>query len=246
AIAGEMVATTEGDGYTLLTAASSVFSVMPHLNPQLPWKPLDDLTPVVMFGVAPLVIGVPPDSPYNTLEELVAAAKEQPGDLTVGSFSLALGNLAALLLNEEAGIDLTFVGFGSSAELLTAAMSGEIDVIVNGIGPMLPLFAAGSLKPIAVTNTSRYETLPDTPTVSETFPNYDAASWFGIFGPANMDEAARDTIASAVERIVEKPEIREQLLGLGAVVDVKKGADFADLVRTDFERFGALIEKIPH
>ncbi|KFL29565.1 hypothetical protein JP75_20220 [Devosia riboflavina] len=244
AVAGGIVAEATPDGYSLLMASSSVLSVMPHLNEALTWDPFADLDPIISIGTAPLAIGVPPNSPYNTLEELVAGAKANPGDITAGAFSLALAHLAVLMLDQAADIDTTFVGYANSADLLTAGMSGEIGFMINGAGPLIPLFAAGSLKPIAVTSSKRFEGLPDVPTVAETYPGYDAGSWFGLFGPHDLDPAVRDKLVATISEIVQAPAFREQLLGLGASARILTGDDFKAVIRSDYDRFGSLIAQI--
>jgi tripartite-type tricarboxylate transporter receptor subunit TctC len=167
AIGAQMVATAAADGYSLLLATGSTMVTNPLMYAKLGYDPRD-LTPVGMVAVAPLVVEVHPDVPAKDLAELIRLARAKPGRLNYASTGAgSVIHLASLLLESQAGVQLTHIPFKGSSPALAAVLSGEVEVFLDSIGSSMPLIKAGKLRALAVTTPKRLKVLPNVPTVAE-------------------------------------------------------------------------------
>ena len=243
ALAGDIVAKADPSGYTIMLSSSSMFTITPHVNAGLRWSPLKDFTPIVLIGTTPLAIGVPKDSPYNSLKDLLDAAKKAPGKINFAAQTGSMPHIAGKLLDSTAGIDITHIPFRGGAQMHAAALAGDVNVIIDGITPLIPHFQSGALKPIAVTGDTRVEVLPNTPAVAEVVPGFEAASWFSLFGPANLDPAVVKTISAAIAKMLERPDAKAKLIQM-AVLPPSGDANAArKRLQTDYDKFGDVIKR---
>ncbi|MBM3347676.1 MAG: tripartite tricarboxylate transporter substrate binding protein, partial [Betaproteobacteria bacterium] len=183
-IGTEMVARTAADGYTLVTAPSSL-AINAALMPNLGFDAVRDLAPVVLIGAAPLIIVATPGLPAGNAAELIALARARPGQLNYASGgSGSPSHLAMELFKSMAGIDVVHIPYKGGGALLNSVMSGEIQLTPSGVLIAVPLIRAGRLKAIAVTGSKRIAAAPDVPTVAESgLPGYHVSGWWGILAP---------------------------------------------------------------
>jgi tripartite-type tricarboxylate transporter receptor subunit TctC len=213
-----LVARAQPDGYTLLMSGSPTHSVGPHLFKRLNYDPMRDVPPVAMVAVAPNLLVTRSSFPAKSLAELVALAREKPGQLTYSSAGNGTsGHLAAELLKHMARIDMRHVPYKSGPEAVTGVLSGDVDFIFFTVPSVLPQVEAGKLRALAITSLARSQLVPDVPTVAEAgYPGFEALGWYALFAPRDMPQPIVAKLSGDIEKIVRLPEIRDKMVQLGA------------------------------
>ena len=223
-IAVQAVLAAPSDGYTVFVGSNSTLAVNVALFKKLPYNPQTDLAPLSMMMRAPSVIVVPPQSPYKTLKDLLAAAKAQPGKLNHagGSAGYQLMNEA---MNDQAGVDIRNIPFKGASEALTAVASGTVDVAFADITAASELIKSGKLRALAVASDRRAAILPAVQHVGEAgLLGYNAYVWVGAMVPGNTPKAETEKLAKLLGQIERLPETREFYEKIGAET-MQGGAD---------------------
>ena len=231
-IGAEAVARSTPDGYTLLLASPAEVVVLPALGQKLAYDARRDLQPVTLAGEAPLVIAVHPSVPAQTLTELIALARSQPGKIgfaTPGAGSSM--QFAGAMLEILGKVDLVHVPYKGAAPAMADTLGGQVPVLIVGIPPVVQQAKAGKLRVLAVTGERRSPALPDAPTVAELpgFAGYRFTNWMGVFLPAKTPMAIVERLNGEISRIVREPAVRDALLA--------QGVEPAGLSIAEFERF---------
>jgi tripartite-type tricarboxylate transporter receptor subunit TctC len=197
------------DGHTLLLGTSGQLAINPGLYKKLPYDPLNEFAPVTLSGIGRLYIVVPAASPFKTLDDLVQYAKAHPGKLNYGSGGRGItANLAMEMFKKEAGIDILHVPYKGSASALTDLMGGQIDVMMDAGGLVLPQIKLGKLRALGVSSTSRYSEMPALKTVAEQgYPGFEAAAWTGVVAPANTPPAVIQKLNKALLQAQSRPDV---------------------------------------
>ena len=233
------------DGYTLVGGQSGNLVVEPHAYKKLAYDALKDFTPVALSTTNFLVLVANPALPYKTLKDLIAYAKASPGRLIIASNGEGgFPHLAIEMLRREAGFDYLHVPFKSGVQIMTEMMGGRVDASIIGIASIAPYIRAGRVRLLAVTGPARAEQFPDTPTVAETLPGYDARGWFGYLAPAGTPRAVVALLNRAINRAMTAPEVKEKLNALGLSVIADTPEAFGQLLKTDYDKYGKLIRSI--
>lgn len=205
------------DGYTLMmgTVGSVVINIV--IDPNPPFDPLHDLTPIANAAEYATALVVNKSMPVNSVKEFVAYAKAHPGKLTFGSTGVgALDYTAAQLLMKEAGIKMLHVPFKGGPEALNSLMGGTIDSIVEVFPVVMGQIKGHTIKGLAVTSPYRQPTLPDLPTFKEAgFPGVVLTGWLGLYGPPKMPEDIRQMLGKAVVDIVKQPAMAQRFRAIG-------------------------------
>ena len=213
-IGAQAVATAPADGYTLLYTVNNTLSINPFIYDKLPYK-ADDFVPVVRLVTVPYLLLVPADSPFKTVKDLVAGAKARPGKLTYGSFGVGQGTHVAMArLVNEADVQIVHVPYNAPQVDLIA---GRIDALIDAPTTALPLLKAGKIRALAVMGTKRLDTLPDVPTVAETYPGFVVESWHGILAPKGTPPEVIATLSRLTLRIIATDEFRAKIHEYGLV-----------------------------
>ena len=218
-LGADVVAKADPDGYTLLMQTISSGAINYGLYRQrMPYKP-EDLAPVGLVVKVPNVIFVHPSVPARTLRELVAYAKQRPGQLNLGSSGSGTSlHMTGELLKLEAGIDMTHVPFRGSGPMLAEVISGRIHVAVDNLPSAIGHIRDGRLRALAITTTTRSPALPDCPTTAEEgLPGVEATAWFGVQAPARTPQPIIDRLAREIDAIVKEPETQAKLAELGGM-----------------------------
>jgi tripartite-type tricarboxylate transporter receptor subunit TctC len=214
-IAAELVAKAPPDGHTLLVA--NVTIAMPSLFAKLPYDVARDLAPVSLIAIGPSVLVVHPSVPAKSVKELLALARAKPQALLYGSGGL--GNITHLemeLLNAMARVDMVHVPYKGAAPSLTGLLSGEVHLLFASIPSALSQIRANRVRALAVSTAKRNPVLPDVPTLNEAgVSGYDAASWYGLFGPAGMQKPALDVLSREIGRTMTSRDVRAKFEGDG-------------------------------
>lgn len=208
-IAVQAVLSAPRDGYTLFAGSSSTFAHNVALIKKLPYDPLTDFVPLSLFIRSPIVLAVPASSPYKTLGEFIAAAKREPGKLTIGSGSAGYQMMGALF-TEKAGIQLLPVPYKSSPDTAKAVLGGEVSVGICDVTSSLPLVQTGRIRALAVGTEKRLPGAPDIPTTAEAgLRDFTVAPWNGIMAPAGVPKPVVDKLSNLFVRIMAMPETHE-------------------------------------
>jgi tripartite-type tricarboxylate transporter receptor subunit TctC len=206
------------DGHELVHLDSQHTTSHPHTYAKLPYDVQRDFMPIGMLQRSRFFVSVPANSPYKTLDELVAAAKAQPGKLFYGSwFNGSPGHLGALRLQASTGTEMTHVAFRDFGALYGAVANGEVQWALGSIASAGALERAGKLRFIAFAGPQREPQYPNVPSTAESASakGLDVSAWTGLFGPADMPTTARDRIARDLAEALATPEVQERYRTIG-------------------------------
>src|SRR5712672_4807325 len=198
----EYVARSAPDGYALLVTADATFVTSPHTYSKLPYDPINDFVPVTGLGISPQALVVHPSLPVRTLGDLIDYARKKPGELNYGTFGIgSSGHLNIILLEGLTGTKFTPVHYRGAAPALTDLIGGHIQMMIVSIGLVTQTWQTGQLKVLGFGSTTRIAQYPDVPTIAETLPGFEAASWYGLVAPAGTPRAIVDKLSAGTQRI---------------------------------------------
>ena len=242
-LAAQAAAKSPPDGYTLVVVASG-HAIVPFLFPKLQYDVFNDFTPISLLGNSPNLILVKADSPVKTLADLIALARQKPGQLTYGHAGNGTSpHLAGELLKVTAKISITAVPYKGGAPALNDLMGGHIPISFNNLPESIGQIQAGTVRPIAVTTITRSPFLPNVPTVAESgYSEYDTGVWWGVLAPAGLPRDIQARLSQACADAMKTPAVKERFRTLGATPIGSSAADFAKLIRADYEKWGPVIK----
>jgi tripartite-type tricarboxylate transporter receptor subunit TctC len=244
-IATRTAASATPDGYTLYMAASSSFIVLPQTHAKLPFDLDRDLTRIAFVSEQPMVVAVAASFGANTLPELIARAKERPGEILYSANTRgSLPHLAGELLRIRSGIDLTFVPYPGAPQALQDVVGGRIPMIVNSLGALSAALKGGSVKALAVTSSKRLPNLPDLPTVAETLPGFEATGWFVMVAPAGTPDEIVRKVRADLRTALEQPEVKQRLQGLAVYTRTMSPDELDRYIRSEQELWKPVIREI--
>jgi tripartite-type tricarboxylate transporter receptor subunit TctC len=241
-IGTEIVARSPADGYTLLVATGST-TINNTLTPNLSWELMRDFEPIVLLVWNQSVLVANPSLPVSNVTELIALAKAKPGQITYGSSGIgSSAHLWAELFKLKAGVDLTHIPYKGTAPAQTDLVSGQINVMFSDISAALPFIKAGKMKAIAVGSLTRFEGLPDVPTISESgVPGYEGGSVVGLVAPAGTPRDVIGALNAVALKSIAAPEVRERLLGLASVPVGGTPNEFSARLRGEIDKWALVI-----
>ena len=242
-IGADLVAKSTPDGYTWLMTPDNVLAMNSHLD-KTPFNPLTDFTPVMLLARIQFLLVVTPSLPVKSVQELVAYAKANPGSLNYGSAGVGSPqHMGASLLQYLAGIQMNHVPYKGAAPAITDLLPGRIQVWIGAANSLLPQIKDGKLRLLASAGSRRYSTLPDVPTVAESgVPGYGLNVWLGLTMAAKVPRAIVSKVNAEVTRALDAPEVRNRLVPQGIELAPGSPAEFAQLVRDDYARWGKVIK----
>ena len=243
-IGADLVAKSAPDGYTLLMGTVGTHAINPSLYAKMPYDHVKDFVPVVLVAGVPNVLAVYPAFPVNSVAELIALAKAKPGTINFASSGSGTSiHMSGELFKSMAGVDMTHVPYKGSAPALTDLMGGQVQIMFDNLPSALPLIKAGKLRAIAVTSLKRAPALPDVPTISESgLPGFEASSWFGVLAPAGTPAPIVAKINADVNKWLQSPEAREQMLAQGANAAGGTPEQFAAHIRAETEKWAKVVK----
>jgi tripartite-type tricarboxylate transporter receptor subunit TctC len=241
-IGAEAVAKAEPDGYTLLSAPPPPLVINQNLYPKLGFDP-SEFVPIVIMGRVPNALVVNPKLPLNSVAEVIAYAKANPGKLT----SATQGNgttshLTSELFQMMADVKFQHVPYRGSAPALTDLVAGSVDLMFDNLGVSLPLVKGGQLKLLGVATPKRMASLPDVPTIAETLPGFESAAWFAIVAPPKTPQAVVDKINADVNEALRQSDIVQRLTQLSAEPIGGTPQATAAYMREEIERWHKVIK----
>jgi tripartite-type tricarboxylate transporter receptor subunit TctC len=231
----------KADGYTLLLATSSTNAAAPHLYNKLGFDPINDFTPVLSLCAIPNVMVVPAKSPWNTLADIVTAAKQSPGQYTYGSAGIGGSqHLAGAQFKTVAGIDIRHVPYKGSGPAAQDLIAGHIDMMIDT--GSLGTIRGALLKPIAVAAEKRLPALPNVPTFQEAGTPMLASAWYGLMLPAHAPAEVVERLNMEVNKLLQTPEIRNRLTNMGAEIMGGTASEFAKFSAAEIKHYEAIVK----
>ena len=240
----EVVVRAPADGYTLLVNSVGPIAVNPTLYGKLAYNTLTDLVPVVQIADVPNVLVVHPSVPAQNMEELVAYAKANPGQLNYGSTGIGTSShLSSFMLAKRVGFDATHIPY-KGADALKDLLAGRTQFMFATIPSVMQHINAGKLRPVAVSSLKRSRALPDVPTVVEKgFPNFEAGSWFGLFAPKGTPEAVITLINKTVNEMLSMPGVEQQMIAQGADPAGGTAAQFGQFTQREHDKWRVIVRE---
>lgn len=240
AIGMAVAAKSPADGYTLVIGDLGSLVIAAFANPALPYNPQKDFAPLGLVTSVSIVVTANLKSPDNTIDDLLARARANPGKITYGTAGPGSpGHLAFELLRSLAKVDLVNVPYKGGAPAVTDLLGGQIDVVVDGAA--FAQVKGGRLKALAVTG-PRLPALPDVPSIGESVKGYEFTNWWGILAPAGTPPEAIRKINDELTAIAALPEIRDRLTALGLAAQSSTPRQFADHLRSETEKVDRIVK----
>jgi tripartite-type tricarboxylate transporter receptor subunit TctC len=236
-IATEAVVRAAADGYTLL-AVGSTSAINASLYDKLNFNLTRDLTMVAGLNNSPLVLEVHPAVPVNSVAELVAHAKDNPGRMTMASFGTgSISHVAGELFKTAAGIDMLHVPYRGSAPMLTDLLGGQVQAAFDNLPASIEHIRAGKLRALAVTTKTRSGALPQVPSLNEFLPGYEATAFIGLAAPRGTPDEVVDKLSKEINAAFSDPKIKAQLADLGSDPLVLSPAEFSNFIFDQAEKW---------
>ncbi|MBK7063246.1 MAG: tripartite tricarboxylate transporter substrate binding protein [Rubrivivax sp.] len=242
-IGAQEVARAPADGHTLLYTIVITHTQNPHLYSKLPYDPFKDFTPLTQVMKSATVLIANPSAPFNTVKELVTYAKANPGKLNFASYSAgSTSHLNGELLMMRTGIQMVHVPYKGTADASRALVAGDVQLYFDGTSSAVQLIKAGRAKGLGTATPKRVPVLPDLPTIAEAgVPGIDIVGWQGLFAPGHMDPALAARLAGLLQKAVTSPDMLKAIEQQGNEPSGVSGAEFAAIVKSDYERWGEVI-----
>ena len=244
-IAGEAVAKSPADGYTLLVGNDSLFVINAHMYKQMPFDPLKDLAPVASLVSNGFFLAVNPAVPAKTFPEFIEyARKADPPIQYASGGNGSQHHLTMERLKVRAGFKAVHVPYKGGAPATTAAVAGEVPVMMSG-SSTAPQIRSGRLRALAFTGPQRSRALPDVPTVAEFYPDFVMVQWYGLFAPAGTPEAVLARLRAETNKALALPDVRERLSNAGGVEPwITTPEEFAGQIRAEYATYGQLVKQV--
>ena len=232
------------DGYTLVMAVSSAFGINPSLYAKLPYDAVRDFAPISNLALTPQTLVASPAAPFKTVKELVAAAKDKPGQISYASLGAgSTSHLSMEMFASAAGIKLNHVPFKGSADAHTQVIGGQVPVMFDAIPATRPHIQSGKLRGLGIATLQRSPFLPDLPTIAEQgYPKFEAVGWIGIAAPAKTPPAILDKLNAEMVRILNQPDVKERLAGLAFTPVPGTRAEFAAYMKAEIAKWGQAVK----
>lgn len=243
-IGNQFVAKARPDGHTLLVAYSGYQVGNPHLFVNAGWDPIKDFTPVAMLTRAPQVIVINGNQKANTLAELVAFAKANPGKLNYASSGNgSIQHIAGELFKQLTGTFITHIPYRGAGPAVQDLIGGQVDLFITTPASVVQHVRSGKLKALAVSSASRLPALPQVPTAVEAgLKGFALESWFALYGPAGLPSELVQTLSTEIGKILAMPDIRRRAEEAGTSVELMSPAQLGEYTRKELEYWGKVIK----
>lgn len=244
-IGAGVVAKAAPDGYTIGGFNDSIMTMLPNLQPKMPWDILKDFEPVSLVATVEWGLVVNAEAPLKTAADLIAAAKAAPGKINYGSGGNGSPqHIAMALFDAQAGVQMTHVPYKGATQAAMGVAGNEVTAAFQGIATVNSLVKAGKLRLIGVTTPRRMPQFPDVPTVSESgMPGFEFNSWFAMMVPAGTPKAIVQTLHAEVVKALADPEVQAKLVAQGLTPRGTSPDELGKAMRAQYARYGALIKQ---
>jgi tripartite-type tricarboxylate transporter receptor subunit TctC len=245
AIGAASVARAAPDGYTLLLGTGSELVVLPAVKAKPPYNTLKEFEPVAEIGTVSLVLVAHPSVQASTVQELIALARANPGQLTYASFGIGSTNhLIGEFFSSKTGTDLLHVPYKGSAAAATDLISGQVKLAFDTVSVAMPLVQSGKLKALATLSPSRSALAPDLPTMAQSgVPGLAIEGWMGILAPRNTPTAVVDRLNKAINKVLTMPSIRDAFDERGVKVVAVTPQEFGDFIKAEVRKWTGIAKE---
>ena len=241
-IGTDAVAKAPADGYTLLVVAFP-FAVNPTLYARLPYDTLKDFAPLILAGQTPNLLVVNNEVPAQSVKELIAAAKAQPGKLSYGSTGSGSSNhLSMELFRIMTGTELIHVPYKGSAPMVADLLGGHVQVAFDNVPNVITQVKAGKLRALAITSAARSAMLPEVPTVAEAVPGYEVGVWFGLVAPAATPPGVLARLNAELNKILAQADVKQKFADQGVEPVGGTRERFAAHLAAQIEKWGKVVK----
>ncbi len=243
-IGSELVAHSAPDGYTLEMGTVGTHAINASLYAKMPYDHVKDFAPVILVAGVPNVLVVNNAVPANSVAELIAYAKANPGKLNFASSGNGTSiHLSGELFKVMAGVQMTHIPYKGSAPALQDLLGGQVQLMFDNLPPSLPQIKAGKVRALAVTSLTRAPALPDVPTIAESgLPGFEASSWFGVLAPAGTPPAIVAKLNAEIAKWLATPEAKEKLAKQGANAAGGTPEDFAKHIAAETAKWAKVVK----
>jgi tripartite-type tricarboxylate transporter receptor subunit TctC len=234
------------DGYTLLAAPNGNLVVNPHMYSKLSYDVFKDLAPVTRIAAVQNVLVVNPEVPAGSMKEFIALARAKPGTLNFGSpGNGSQAHVGVELLKIQLGLELVHLPYQGVGPAMKDLLGGRLQLMLAQVPSALPQIKAGKLRPLGVASSAPLAALPEVPTIAAAagLPGYEAVSWYALMAPAGTPKDVVEKIHSDVAKVLQFPEVRERLAGMGAEPSGEAPAELAARIKSEYERWGEVVRK---
>jgi tripartite-type tricarboxylate transporter receptor subunit TctC len=241
-IAGDVVAKSAPDGYTMMLISTGTVTISPHIYPKMPYDALRDLVCVTLVTQTGELLVVHPSLPAKSVKELIALAKARPGEITIASTgSGGLPHLALELFKLEAKVNMLHVPFNGAAPAVSNAVGGQVLGVIADLPVLQPHIQSGRLRALALAAPKRSPLFPDVPTMIEQgLPKVEAVNWYGIQVAAKTPPEIIAKINEAFAKTLNDPDMRQKLIGRGADPIPSTPAEFTAFVKAEYDKWGPI------
>jgi tripartite-type tricarboxylate transporter receptor subunit TctC len=244
-VGAEFTAKAPADGYTIMGGTISTHAINASLYKSLPYDPIKDFAPITLIARVPNMLVVNPDVPAKNVAELIALMKANPAKYTFASSGNGTSqHLSGELFKAMAGVDMQHIPYKGSPPALQDVVAGQVTMTFDNITTAWPLAKAGKLRALAVTTAKRSSIAPDVPTLAESgLAGYEVGSWQGAFAPAGTPPEIVKRLNAEMVKIINSPDVREKLVGLGAEPVANTPEEFGALVKTEVVKWADVVKK---
>jgi len=236
------VAGTEPDGYTLLFASTTSLSIAPALFKNVDYDPVRSFAPVASVSIGPMVVAVHPSVPANTVPEFVAYAKANPGKLNYGAGVASPPHIAWGLFTTVTATDIVFIPYRGMAPAMADLVAGQIQMMIDGTGPLLPHIKEGTVRALAVTGRRRSPDFPNLPTMVESgYPDYVLTFWTGVVAPAGTPPPIVARLNDAINDGLKSAALQEGFAKLNVEANVTSPQDFAAFLAAETDKWAGIV-----
>lgn len=245
AVGAQAVAQAAPDGYTLLTSSNTTWTMNPALKSKLPYDTLKSFEAIGTIGSIPLMLVAHPSAPFNSVKELVAHAKANPGKLNYASFGAGTSShFAGEMFKSAAGVDMVHVPYKGSAPAMQDLIGGQVPMSFDTNIASVPQMKAGKIKALAVTTAKRISNAPEVPTLAESgLAGFELSAWVSFVAPRGLPEGVRATLVKALAEAIKTPALQADLAKSGLEVGYEPPAAFEARVNQELPAMRALVQK---
>jgi tripartite-type tricarboxylate transporter receptor subunit TctC len=244
-VGADFVAKSAPDGYTLLLTDLGGLVISASVYPKLPFDPSKDFSPVAMVSYSPHVLAVHPSVKANSVKELIALAKANPGKLNFAISGIGgAPQLAGIEFAQRTGVNWTYIPYKGGSDAVAAVVAGQADVLFNGMLATWPSVQGGRLKAVAISSAQRMPSAPDTPTVAEQgLPGFETGSFQGVVGPAGVPRETVAKLNTEFTKVLNSQEMRERFAKQGTEVRTGSPESLGQWLRTEQARWARVVKE---
>jgi tripartite-type tricarboxylate transporter receptor subunit TctC len=233
------------DGYTMVMGQTSNLTINPSLYSKLPYDSLRDFTPVSVVASSPIAFMVFAKAPYRTLNDLIAAGKAKPGEVTFATTGNGtVGHLTGELMQRIAGVKFVHVPYKGSAQAFPDLLGGRIGFFLASLETAIPQMKAGAIRTLAVTSAQRVPALPEIPTVGESgYPGFETATWYGILVPKGTPQPIVARLGTEIVKVLESADVRERMAANGGATIKPGPAAFDAQLKSELTKWSRVIRE---